>query len=314
MKINNKIDLIDSEQLAKDWLDLQRLREKSPELFGLKSTGLKTLDEILGGGIELGQLVYIGGKEKSGKTTLLTTIATAWGEQKMNFIFLSGEMTNMQTGNMLFSNFSSVDRTTIRSIKINALEWTSLTEAGKRISQLSGYWGYGFSTISDIDMVINKVEEITKKPIDGIIIDYIQLMEMEKRSGNRVQEIEYFSRSLKRRSISRGKPMAVVVATQLNRTSIRSKLFDAQAFLGSGSLERDMDIGMIVHDVETPLSVIGTKTNKKKITIVGSRETATDSIEVYYDGAKARMKDLFIGAAVNLYDKYWSSHEENSNS
>lgn len=310
MKINKKVDLITSEELSKEWIAKQKLRHSNPELFGLKSTGLKTLDEILGGGIELGQLVYAGGKEKSGKTTLLTTMAQSFAEQKMNYAMLSAEMTNMQMGNLLFSNIADVERTLIRSIKLETIHWQKIEKAGKKIADFTGYWGYGFSTISDIVAVLDHIEKETNKPVDAVILDYIQLMEVEKVKMNRVQEIEYISRSLKRMSIDRGQPMIVVAATQLNRESIRSKLYDAQAFLGSGALERDMDIGLIVHDIETPLTVSKVKTNKKKITIVGSRETKADSIEVYYDGSKARMADLYVGEAIDLYAKYWEKESK----
>lgn len=307
MKIRNKIDLLDSREMSQEWLAKQRLRHEKPHLFGLKSTGLKSLDKKLGGGIELGQLVYIGGQEKSGKTTLLTIMAKAYGMQGLNGVMLSAEMTNLQMGNLLFSNIGNVERTTIRSIQVNAAQWTMLDKAGKEIEKLSFHWGYGFSSIEDIDAVLLAVEEKTKKPVDVLMLDYLQLMEVENKRMPRTQEIEFISRSLKRRSIARGNPMMIVAATQLNRESIRSKLYDAQAFLGSGAIERDMDIGLIVTNIENPLSVNKIVDNKKRIVIVGSRETEVgEPLEVYYDGSKARMADIDEGHTIDIYKQYQS--------
>lgn len=307
MRVRNKIDLLNSKEMSDEWLAKQRLRHEKPDLFGLKSTGLKTLDKKLGGGIEKGQLVYVGGQEKSGKTTLLTTMANAFGIQALNGVMLSAEMTNLQMGNLLFSNLGNVERTTIRSIQVNALQWDMLDKAGKKIEKLTFHWGYGFSSIEDIDAVLLAVEEKTEKPVEVLILDYLQLMEVENKRMPRTQEIEYISRSLKRRSIARGNPMMIIAATQLNRESIRSKLYDAQSFLGSGAIERDMDIGMIVTNVENPLSVNKIMDNKKKIVIVGSRETEVgEPLEVYYDGSKARMADIDEGKTIDIYKQYQS--------
>jgi len=307
MKIRNKIDLLDSKEMSTEWLEKQRLRHERPDLFGLKSTGLVSLDKKLGGGIEKGQLVYVGGKEKSGKTTLLAIMAKAFGMQALNGVMLSAEMTNVQMGNLLFSNIASVERTTIRSIQVTSAQWDLLDKAGKEIEKLSFHWGYGFSSIEDIDAVLLAVEEKTKKPVEVLILDYLQLMEVENKRMPRTQEIEYISRSLKRRSISRGNPMMIIAATQLNRESIRSKLYDAQSFLGSGAIERDMDIGLIVTDVENPLSVNKIADNKKRIIIVGSRETEmSEPLDVYYDGSKAKMADIDQGHSIDIYAQYQS--------
>ena len=75
------METLSSAELVKQWMEWQKLRHERPELFGLKSTGITDLDKIIGGGIELGQLVYVGGGQKSGKTTLLMRINKAFMKQ-----------------------------------------------------------------------------------------------------------------------------------------------------------------------------------------------------------------------------------------
>jgi len=127
---------------------------------------------------------------------------------------------------------------------------------------------------------------------DTIIVDYIQLMEAPeiKGKGNRVQELEYISRNLKRKSIEREKPLLVIAATQMNRVSIRGNMIDANSFLGTGSLERDMDVGMIIHPYVNPLDHAEVK-NRKTITVVGSRESDIGTTDVYYNGSIAMIQD-----------------------
>lgn len=295
-------------ELSRDWIALQKLKREKPELFGLKSTGIKDLDKALNGGIEAGQLVYIGGAPKSGKSTLMKKIAMTYGKAGLNYLFVSGEMTNMQMGTLIFSDQAGVDRGHIRSISLSSEEWIRLEEAAEDLSNTTGFWSYGLSTLTLLEKAMLEVEERSKQPIDAIFVDYIQLMEA-KGKGTRVQEIEFISRGLKRFSIQREHPVAVFSASQLNRESIRSKLIDPQSFLGSGSLERDMDIGMILHSITDPIDGT-TYDNRRRITIVGSRETDIGNVDVYYDGKLARIGDIATTESISLFDRYWNGENE----
>ena len=308
INVAKKVDLRiqSTADLANDWFALQKLKKDKPELFGLKSTGIRDLDKILDGGVEAGQLVYIGGAPKSGKSTLLKKIAMTYGKAQLNYLFVSGEMTNMQMGTLLYADEASVNRSHIRAIKLSDLEWKRLEQAKEELAKTTGYWTYGLSNLELLTAGIKEVEERSGKPLDAIFIDYIQLMEA-KTKGTRVQEIEFISRGLKRISIQNEHPIAVYSASQLNRDSIRSKMVDPQAFLGSGALERDMDIGMIVHTVEDPIAG-KPYPNKRRITVVGSRETDIDSTDIYYNGTLARMGDEADESLISLYDRYYGTN------
>lgn len=296
------METLNSKQLGEKWLEYQRLRHNNPELFGLKSTGLKTLDEIIGGGIELGQLVYIGGAQKSGKTTLLLRIAKSFAMQKVRSIWFGAEMNNMQIGSMLFSNITKIERTKIRSIKLESEDWPKLEKAATEIAKYPTFWNYGFSTIDNIDKIIDKIEEQIENNIEAIFIDYIQLMEAPGIKGGRAPELESISRALKRRSISREKPMAIIAAAQLNRESIRAKIVDANAFLGTGAIERDMDIGVIITNAPDPTTG-DAMPNARKVVVVGSRESAIGEKTIYYNGSTAMFED---GTTTEVdIDKYW---------
>ena len=287
---------INSKDLAKLWMETQRNKHEHPELYKLKSTGLTALDYALGGGLEPGQFVLVGGAQKSGKTTLLSCMTESLAKQNMKVLFLSGEMTTLQTANLFFSRMARIDRTRIRAVNLDNDDWVKLDRIADQFSQFGIWWNHGFSTIQDIDDIVAGVEKSTGEAFDAIIVDYIQLMEAPeiKGKGNRVQEIEYISRNLKRRSINiHGKPILLIAATQMNRQSIRGSLYDANSFLGSGSLERDMDVGMIIHNVVDPITHFEDK-YQKEIVIVGSRETGNNDgrpIKTFYNGTIALIED-----------------------
>jgi replicative DNA helicase len=83
-----------------------------------------------------------------------------------------------------------------------------------------------------------------------ILLDYIQLMSGDMRTDNRVQEVSYISRSLKK--LARDLNVPVLAAAQLSRAveqrqDKRPQLSDLRE---SGSLEQDSDIVMFIHRPE----------------------------------------------------------------
>jgi replicative DNA helicase len=294
--------IITSAELKKRWLEYQRERHNHPELYGLISTGLIDVDAILGGGYEKGQYVLVGGPQKSGKSTLLLCMAKACAEQGKNIIWFGGEMNNMQIGTMIFSNISGISRTKIRAIGLELGDWDTLERAGQDLENLPIYWNYGFTTVEDINGGIELIESAHNITLDAIFVDYIQLMES---SGvGRPEQLQKINRGLKRMTMRPSKPLAVVAAAQINRTSIRGNIIDANSFMGSASFEQDMDIGMIITNKEDDITDSESK-NIKTITVVGSRETDVGDTQVIHNGkiafiGNAAIKDDFRGQV------YWT--------
>src|SRR5574340_1443506 len=134
------MQILSSPELAEQWVHYQTEKQKHPELYSLKSTGLSALDKIIGGGIELGQLVYVGGAQKSGKTTLLLHIAKNFAKQGVLSIWFGAEMTNMQVGTMLFSNLSGISRTQIRSGGLQSGDWDKIMQVAEEVKGMPLYW------------------------------------------------------------------------------------------------------------------------------------------------------------------------------
>lgn len=288
-----KSPLISSPTLVKEWMDYQHNKAEHPELYGLISTGLRSVDAVLEGGVEPGQYVLVGGPPKGGKTTLMVCIAKAFGQQKIPFAWFGAEMNTLQTGSMLFSNVAGIERSKIRGVNLSPIDWDNLETAGEKISDYPGYWNYGFATVEDMIFAMDQIEKDTGVYFKAVFVDYIQLMEAPQIKGNRVDQITYISRSLKRRSIRVDHPMVTFAAAQLRRENVRQRLYDISSWFGAGSLERDMDIGMIIHDAQDPATG-ETLDNVKDVEIVGSRETDIGSIRVQYNGKLARIRDNIV--------------------
>jgi replicative DNA helicase len=83
--------------------------------------------------------------------------------------------------------------------------------------------------------------------LDMIILDYLQLMQSDTRTDNRVQEISYISRSLK--AVARELNVPLIAVSQLSRAvewraTHKPQLSDLRE---SGSIEQDADIVMFIY-------------------------------------------------------------------
>jgi replicative DNA helicase len=179
----------------------------------------------------------------------------------------------------------------MRSINLQSDDWKKLEKAAAEIGKYPAYWNYGFSTVEHIIKAVDDIEAQTNVPIRAIFVDYIQLMEAPGK-GNRSDQIAYISRRLKALSINRQMPTLICAAAQLRRENVRAAIYDLSAWLGSGGLERDMDIGMMIHDEPDTSRPGQMLSNYKMIEIVGSRETGdAQPVHVKYNGSMGRMTD-----------------------
>lgn len=295
------METLTSQLLIEHWKTFQKDREANPELYKLRSTGLRSLDNILGGGVEYGNMVIYGGAQKIGKSTLLQCTAQAFGRRGEPFIYFSGEMTNMAMATRLICAVSGVDKGRVRRIALDDLDWREIVTAEKEIAEYKGWWNYGFSSLKQIEYVLGELEEKAGVDVRTIFVDYIQLMEHPGKR-TRAEELEDLSHSFKRMSINRKKPMLVFIAAQLNRQSIRGQIVDANSFLGTGALERDMDVGIIITSAKDDTGRV--LDNYRELVVVGSRETAISHCRIRFNGATSALADVdSVGATIDL--DYW---------
>jgi hypothetical protein len=88
------------------------------------------------------------------------------------------------------------------------------------------------------------------------------------------------------------------LATQWNRESTRAGLFDAYGFLDGGGQERDMDVGLVIHEVKDLDGHVDE--TLREITLVAARELAKDKCLVRLNARLARVEDDIV-SQVNLY-------------
>ena len=265
-------------------------KRNNPDKSKLFFTGITELDKLIGG-IGTGWYCVWGGEQKVGKTTFLLSLAEAHSMQNQLCIYFSREMTTMQLGDQVFAKASKIDKTKFRKPDLTDKEIELLIKTGDKIAQRSVYYVYGFSTVDQIIEVVDKVEELENTYVDAIVVDYLQLMQGNKKANNRTREVEEISRELKTMSISRSNPITIHAGAQINRDSIRSGMLDANAFRDTGSIEQDADIASIIYNKIDDITGIA-QLNARNIKIVASRWCPIGKTSYYFDGATANIGNL----------------------
>jgi len=206
----------------------------------LISSGYKTLDDLLGGGLFPGELIVVGGRPGMGKTQFVVS-QTVSACKKSPILYFSYDlslatlscriisaMTKIPWLKILQHNLSKTELKTLNSIKESI-------KNHKLIISESAY-----NSISSMKAEINRYKEISG--IQIVIIDYLQLMTLKGFRDNRHQEISFICRELK--NLAKMENINIIILSQLSRSvEMRggSKIPVLSDLLDSGAIEQYAD-------------------------------------------------------------------------
>lgn len=216
--------------------------ERDPKL-GLK-TGITRLDQMTGG-LRPGDMTVIGARPSMGKTALATTITLNAALSGKTCLILSLEMSQNQLAQRALASKSVIDLRLIRNCQLDEREKTIIGEKVNQLSKAPLYVDDGFNiTTTYMKNAAIRVTKMAEKPVDLIVVDYIQLASSSQRHRSREQEIASISRSMK--LLAKDLGCHVILLSQLNRgletrTDKRPILAD---FRESGAIEQDADLAI----------------------------------------------------------------------
>ncbi len=240
--INNSFVSID-EILTVNFRELQELSLNPNKVEGVK-TGFAELDNYF---VSLGpgDLVIVGARPGVGKTTFCMNIATNVGKNYKDgeVAIFSLEMSKESLVNRMLSAESNVDNYTIRKASFNLTEWGAMVEAASRLSNTKIVIDDTPSTTTT-DMKA-KLRRLKNPQI--VIIDYLQLIECDKYSDNKVLQVAEITRSLK--LLAKEMKIPIILCSQLSRPpkNIKEKRPMLSDLRDSGAIEQDADIVMLLY-------------------------------------------------------------------
>lgn len=245
-RVEDKVKFVGS--LVEDvFQHLDRVHNAKGGITGLP-TGLTDLDLLLGG-LQRSDMVVFAGRPGMGKTALALQVAKyAAKKQKARSLVFSLEMSDGQLIQRLVASESGIPVNCLRTGQVSEEDWKTLFEVQRGIEGLPiAIDDTGILTPSQ--MRSKAIRHQARFGLDLIIVDYLQLMEADKRGQNRHQEISEISRACK--NLARGLNIPVIVLSQLSRNveyraDKRPTLADLRE---SGAIEADADIvGFIYRD------------------------------------------------------------------
>lgn len=299
--INEEMDNIMSFQSSDIWLDASQimleLSKRRDELISGKikpvPTGLTDVDNLLGGGLDVGFHV-IGARPAMGKSAVCLSMIRNMAYSGFHVTLLNLEMPisqlsarfiSMNTGiqfNRIYKN-PYLNPEEVKAIDNQINDMVSLPIAFSKAVRFNR---------EDVRYAIRNAK--SKFDTKCVFIDYLQLIDMKGEKGKqRYELIGELSREIK--LLSSELQIPIVALAQVNRESDmgadkKSKIAKISQLRESGNLEQDMDTGMIIDRPYKRGEIInehGEDTrNVGYLDIQKHRNGEERTIELYFDEKK----------------------------
>jgi replicative DNA helicase len=239
-------DFVHLQPLTKEYmLEVDTLLEFNQPSLGLQC-GFHDLDELTTG-FYPGDFIIVAARPSMGKTSLVLRMAWHVAErEKQTVAVFSLEMGANQLTRRFASMISQISPSILKRPNLEMRDYTKLANACETMYDLPIYIDES-SDISALEMR-GKCRRLKREHGLGlVIVDYLQLMQGNRKIENRTQEISEIARSLKSMSKELGVP--VIALSQLNRgvenrENKRPQLSDIRE---SGSIEAEADIVMFIY-------------------------------------------------------------------
>jgi replicative DNA helicase len=223
---------------------VESLYEKKEQISGVP-TGFTDLDNLLTG-FHPGDMVVLAARPAMGKTALALNIAANVARNKIPVAIFSLEMSRQQLAQRMMCAEARIDSYKLRTGHLSDDDWGKLSRAVGKLAEDPVF--IDDTPSIGILEVRAKARRLFARHAPGVVIvDYLQLMQSNRRIENRQQEIAEISRGMK--ILAKELEVPVIALSQLSRaveqrSDKKPQLSDLRE---SGSIEQDADIVMFIH-------------------------------------------------------------------
>lgn len=252
-------------------------------------TGFSGIDNVLAG-MGNSDLILVGARPGMGKTSFALNIATNVALQtKKKVCIFSLEMSAEQLVSRVISSEAMVDSYALRTGKIDPKQWEDIAMATTKLA--------------DCDILIDDTSGISVTGMKGklrrvqnlglVVIDYLQLMQSDRKSDNRVQEVADISRNLK--IMAKELNVPIICCAQLSRgpesrTDKRPMLSDLR---DSGAIEQDADTVIFLYRNEYyDTDASQEEGNIAEVIIAKNRHGSTGTVKVGWIGRFTKFRTI----------------------
>lgn len=224
---------------------LEKLYDSGETITGA-ATGFNELDKSLLG-LQPGALYIVGARPAMGKSAFALNLAShAALRAHVTTLFVSLEMSEVDLTNRLLAAETQVPLDRLLSGRLNELDWQRIT-AG--VSRLAGA-PLRFLCTSNIGLMELRSRARHLRARDNlglVIVDYLQLMDGRSNAETRQVEVAELSRGLKKLAVELQVPIVAVAQVSRgieHRADKRPTLADLKE---SGAIEADADVVMFLY-------------------------------------------------------------------
>ncbi len=240
--------------------------------------GVECVDKLVPLALAPGKLCLVGARPGVGKSAWLVVTALHAMKQGRSVLLVSLEMDAASITRRLIASHSgvSLSRLMERPEELSADEWVRLDEAerflqGARMRILDR----ATAGISDIRQACRAASSLGQ-PLDLILVDYVQLLKVERQAESRAVDVAELTRGLK--AVAK-EHAPVLAAVQLNRNAEGSQPRLDQ-LKESGALEEAADIVILLHrdrleDPEGDTPTTHVNLPEMQVIVAKNREGAT---------------------------------------
>ncbi|MBM7615557.1 replicative DNA helicase [Alkaliphilus hydrothermalis] len=277
------------EVLSTTFDQIEKLYEDKTGLTGL-STGFIDLDKKLSG-LHKTDLILVAARPAMGKSAFSLNLAqNAAVKAGASVAVFSLEMSKEQLMLRMLASESMVDLGKIQVGNLNEEEWGKIAQAMIPLSQAKLFFD-DTPGISVMEMRSKCRRLKMEKGLDLVMVDYLQLMQGDKRSESRQQEISAISRNLK--IMAKELDCPVIALSQLSRApelraDHRPILSDLRE---SGAIEQDADLVMFLYRDEY-YHADSEKKNLAEVIIAKHRHGETGAVELVWLGNFQKFHDF----------------------
>ncbi len=316
-----KGDYAPVEDMVKDAVNIGLTRDLGTDYFddpkgrleylknsnGQVSTGWPNIDKKLFGGFNRGELNIFAGGSGAGKSLFLQNLAVNWSLSGLNTVYISFELSEQLTAMRLDAMMTNMPTRKIFP-EIDTVEMKVKMLAKKAGNLHIKYLPSG-STVLDVKSYVKELELKSKKKIECILIDYLDLM-MPK--SKRVSPSDLFIKdkyvSEELRNYATESQLLMCTASQLNRASVEEIEFDHSHIAGGLS------------KVQTADNVIGIFTSRAmkergryQVQFMKTRSSSGvgQKVDLEFDVDSLRIRDLAEDPEYKQFDKQRSTIYEN---
>lgn len=268
--------------------------QSDPNAYRGVETGFRHFDRITNG-LQKSDLIVLAARPGMGKTSLaMNIVENACMHKDGVAAVFSLEMPRVQIVQRLLCAYAGVSMEKALSGQLKQSDWKKLMLAGDKL-QKSKIFVDDSSRVTPAE-ILSKCRRLKSREgrLDLIMIDYIQLMGGEEKSGgeNRQQEIASITRELK--IMAKELDVPVIALSQLRR--IQTKEPQLSDLRESGAIEQDADIVIFINRPEAT----ATAEELAKGTIV--KGAAELIIAKHRNGSTGRIQLRFIGESTKFVD------------